>query len=41
VVAETLVINGAGTADEFTDTLSKVAVDRDGEEVPLATTNPM
>jgi hypothetical protein len=28
VVAETLLIRGAGTAVEFTDTLSKVAVAR-------------
>ena len=40
VVAETLLITGAGAADELTDTLSKVAVASVDELVPLDSTNP-
>jgi hypothetical protein len=39
VVAETLEITGAGAADEFTETLSKVAVDND-DVLWLATPRP-
>ena len=40
VVAETLLITGAGTAVEFTETLSKVAV-ASVEVLPLYTASPM
>ena len=40
VLAETLVITGAGVTDELTDTLSKVAVARE-EVFWLATNRPM
>jgi hypothetical protein len=39
VVAETLVMTGAGAAAELTETLSKVAVARD-EVLPLVTASP-